>query len=154
MNASVRVPRLTGSCDDHMTIMCGCRSGQSRAGGAVGEGCWAGDEVLSVGGGNRAERSSCGVSRGGRMVELSRGVQSDDLRGARQRGIRDHRGGVSSMWGDNTSWSSTPIARLCPPHFLRLWPWQGAGPGCVSHVNHRIINLKLPNLPLRCELLL
>lgn len=137
-----------------MTIMSGRRSGQSRAGGAVGEGCWAGDEVLGVGGGGHAERSSCGVSRGGRVVELTRGVESDDLRGARQRGIGDHRGGVSSMWGDNTCWSSTPITCLCPPHFLRLWPWQGACPGCVSHVNHCIINLKLPNLPLGRELLL
>lgn len=79
MNAAVRVPRLAGSCDDHMTVMSWRRSGQSRASGAVSEGCWAGDEVLAVGGGHHAKRSSCRVRQGGRVAELTRGVQSDDL---------------------------------------------------------------------------
>lgn len=149
---AVREPRLTSRfCDFRTTVLwctSGGRSGQSWAGEAVGKGYWIGGSGVSVGGGGSTERSSCGVSGGLGVGE------GNDLRGARQGGIGDERGGISSMWGDYTCWTTTPITGLCPPHLLRLRPRQGGGPWGISHVHHCIVNLKLANLPRRRSLLL
>lgn len=86
------------------------------------------------------------------MGELTRGVEGNDLRGAREGGIRDNRRGIGSMWGDNTCWTATPITALRSPQLLRLGPGQCACPWNIPHVHNCIVNLELSNLPLRSGL--